>query len=110
MRRLFLLLAVIMFLVSVGFAQWSSWASASNNSDIEYRWWASTPSGSEECHFQVRDLHLKNLTKLELLIDYKYGNVESIPVSFVISNNPGEKLIGQCVSIMAIHVRDLKRD
>jgi hypothetical protein len=93
---------------------WSSWIT-SNNRDVQYRWLSSIPSGSKECHLQLRDLKRKppQTTIVGVLIDYKYEHAEStrdvVAIMDLKDEDQGPKIVYNCVSVDGLRVTGIVR-
>ncbi len=117
-------LAVLGTLQGSAVAQdWSSWTtthrywitSGSNNKDVQYRWRAGTPSGSEECQLQLRDLKRQptQTTFVSVRIDYQYHDAEStrdvVTIMDIKGENQGETIVYHCTSVGGVQLTDIVR-
>jgi hypothetical protein len=121
---------IIAWLVVLGTVQgsavaqdWSSWmgarrywiTSGNNNKDVQYRWRASTPGGTEECQVQLQDLKRQpnHTTVVSVRIDYQYHDAEStrdvVTITDVKSENQGETTVPHCTSIGDVQLTDIVR-
>jgi hypothetical protein len=108
---------------SVVAQDWSSWTtsrrywitSGTNNKDVQYRWRGGTPSGSEECQLQLRDLKRQpnQTTYVSVRIDYQYHNAEStrdvVTIMDVKGENQGETTVPHCTSVDDVQLADIVR-
>ena len=108
---------------SVAAQDWSSWKTArsswfmlgNNAKDVQYRWWASTPSGGEECHVQLRDSMRQpnQTTVVSVRIDYQYHEAQStrdvVTIMDIKGEHYGETTVHQCVSVGDLRVTDIVR-
>jgi hypothetical protein len=123
LRIIFVWLIVLGILQgSVAAQDWSSWTTAHsswttlyNNKDIQYRWRAVTPGGSEQCQLQLRDQKREpnHTTVVNVRIDYQYHEAEStrdvVTIMDVKGENYGETTVHDCVSVGDLHVTDIAR-
>ena len=104
---------------SVVAQDWSSWTtsrrywitSGTNNKDVQYRWRGGTPSGSEECQLQLRDLKRQpnQITYVSVRIDCQYHNAESTRDVVTIGENQGETTVHHCTSVDDVQLADIVR-
>jgi hypothetical protein len=109
---------------SVVAQDWSSWTtsrrywitSGTNNKDVQYRWHSGTPSGSEECQLQLRDLKRQpnQTTYVSVRIDYHYHNAASttrdvVTIMDLKGENQGEMTIYSCTSVDYVQLADIVR-
>jgi hypothetical protein len=107
---------------SVVAQNWSSWNAAPSSwfmlghsaKDVQYRWWASTPSEGEVCHVQLQDGGSQsNQIVISVLIDYQYHDAQSTRDVVTITDTQGERygevIVHQCVSVGALRVTDIAR-
>src|SRR5580698_7515648 len=111
-----LLVVGIAFLAAfqLGAQDWSSWTTAKNR-DFQYRWLGSVPGNGAECYVQLRDLKRQpnGTTFATVLIDYKSAQAEStrdvITITDSKDEDQGPSILSPCVSVGAVHVKDIVR-
>jgi hypothetical protein len=101
---------------------WSTWTEAHSNwfmlgkhKDVQYRWRASTPSGSEECQVQLRDTQRQpnQTTVVSVQIDYQYHDAQStrdvVTIADIKGENAGEVTVHPCMSVGDVRLTDIAR-
>jgi hypothetical protein len=103
--------------------EWSSWTTSrrywitshNNNKDVQYRWRASTSSGSDQCQVQLRDLKRQpnQTTVVSVRIDYQYHEAGStrdvVTITDSQGENPGETTVYHCTSVGDVQLTDIVR-